>query len=355
MNITKLSNTEHELTLADLNFDPPSLSEQCLRDIALTCFGIEGRFEPLDGERDQNNRVTTQDGRQFVLKISSVGEDPQVVDFQVQALLYIASKDMNIPVPRQQQGTDGAVVYKISSGEGEHSVRLLSWLAGIRYQDGPTPSLHGLEGVGEFLARLNRALAGFSHPAAGHFMPWDSTNGLIFRSQLLDLLPAGDLDLIGDALQQLHSRTFPALRQLPLSVIHQDGHGGNLLRDSVKSEQVAGMIDFGDMVEGPLIADLAVSAAYFAEGSRDPTAVAAALCRGFNRVIPLAPNETDLLLDLMIARQILTLQLNEFRRRNMTHPPDFVSTDQPRLRESLKALVVVDGKEFGRYLREACT
>ena len=345
---------QHELTLADLNFDPPTLPAERLREIARSCFGIEGRFQPLDGERDQNNRVTTADGRQYVLKISSAGEDPQVVDFQVQALLHIASRDADIPVPRQQSGRDGKVVYHTSSEKGEHAVRLLSWLPGIRYQDGPPPSLAGLEGVGDFLARLNRALAGFSHPAAGHFMPWDSTNGLIFRPQLLDLLPAEVGDLAGPILQRLETRTFPALKRLSCQVIHLDGHGGNLLRDSASSEHVAGVIDFGDMVYGPLIADLAVTAAFFAEEADAPAEAAAALCRGFHRVTPLSASETDLLLDLMMARQILTLQLNEFRRRNMEHPPEFISVDMPGVLASLKALAALDSFEFGRKLREAC-
>jgi Ser/Thr protein kinase RdoA (MazF antagonist) len=349
-----MNTTDHELTLADLNFDPPTLPAERLREIARSCFGVEGKFQPLEGERDQNNRVTTQDGRQYVLKISSAGEDPQVVDFQVQALLHIASRDAAIPVPRQQQGLDGKVVYYISSEKGEHAVRLLSWLPGIRYQDGPPPSLTGLEGVGEFLARLSLALAGFSHPAAGHFMPWDSTNGLIFKPQMVGLLPPEVEDLAGPVLERLETRTFPALKLLPRQIIHHDAHGGNLLRDSIGSEHVAGVIDFGDMVQGPLIADLAVSAAYFAKDAGAPAEAAAALCRGFHRMTELSASETDLLLDLMIARQVLNLQLDEFRQRNMEHPPEFISEDMPGVVASFKALAALDGIEFGRILREAC-
>lgn len=349
-----MNTTDHELTLADLNFDPPTLPAERLREIAHSCFGIEGKFQPLEGERDQNNRVTTADGRQFVLKISSAGENPQAVDFQVRALLHIAGRDKDLPVPRQQRGLDGNVVYHTPSDKGEHAVRLLSWLPGIPYKDGPPPSLAGLDGVGAFLARLNRALEGFSHPAAGDFMPWDSSNGLIFRPQLLELLPAEVKDLAGPILRRLETGTFPALKRLPRQIIHQDAHDANLLRDSVSSEHVSGVIDFGDMISGPLIADLAVSAANFAEGSDAPVAVAAALCQGFHCVTPLSAGETDLLLDLMIARQILTLQLNEFRRRNMEHPPDFISADMPGVMASFKALAALDSGEFGKNMRVAC-
>jgi hydroxylysine kinase len=298
--------------------------------------------------------VTTPDGRQFVLKISSAGEDPEVVDFQVKALMHIVSRDADIPVPRQHPGLDGNVVYHTASEKGQHAVRLLSWLPGIRYQDGPSPSLPGLRGVGAFMARLNRALAGFSHPAGSHFMPWDSTNGLIFRPQLLDLLPADARQDLQPGLQRLETKTFPALRRLPRQVVHQDGHGGNLLRESASSERVAGMIDFGDLVCGTLIADLAVSVAYFVEGADAPAAVAAALCQGFHRVIPLSAGEVDLLLDLVIARQILTLQLNEFRWRHMESPPEFIRVDMPGQLASLKALIALDNHGFARHLREAC-
>ncbi len=197
---------------------------------------------------------------------------------------------------------------------------MLTYLPGIPYQQGPRVSPSGLYRVGEFLARLNHALAGFSHPAAGHFMPWDSTNGLLFKRQLRDLLPAEVQTLVAPALQRLEHEVFPQLPRLRSQVIHHDGHGANLLRASEASEQVVGIIDFGDMIYGPIICDLAVSLTDFMEAHYDPAAVAAAMCRGFHSVLPLQATETDLLLDLVIARQILILQLFEFRRRNMETP-----------------------------------
>ena len=39
-----MNTNDHELTLADLNFDPPALPEERLREIARSCFGIEAGF-----------------------------------------------------------------------------------------------------------------------------------------------------------------------------------------------------------------------------------------------------------------------------------------------------------------------
>ena len=256
---------DHELTVADLKFNRPELSEQSLVELAGDCFGVSGTLQALAGERDQNSRITTSDGSQFVLKISGAGEDPQTVDFQVKALQHIEQKDPGIPVPRVVAGKDGAMVQKIRRADGEHMVRLLTWLPGIPYEAGPTPSLAALHQVGVFIARLNQALEGFSHAAAEQYMPWDICNGLIFNQQLQGLLPVQTRELIGPALNRLECDVYPQLPGLRAQVIHQDGHGGNLLRRAQDSEEVSGVIDFGDMIHGPLISDLAVCASHSSE------------------------------------------------------------------------------------------
>jgi Ser/Thr protein kinase RdoA (MazF antagonist) len=210
-----------------------------------------------------------------------------------------------------------------------------------------------LHQIGQFLARLNRALQGFSHPAAGHFMPWDSTNGLVFNLQLCNLLGEDVGALVAPELRRLRDHVYPQLPLLRSQVIHHDGHDANLLRASADSEQVVGIIDFGDMIYGPVVCDLAVSLSDFIEGADDPTAVAAAMCRGFHSVLPLQAKETDLLLDLVMARQILVLQLFEFRRRNMENPPEFVIRDQPAIIASLTALTALNRATFRQALREA--
>jgi len=344
---------ERELTIADLKFDPPRLPASRLQEIAKSQFGVSGAPKVLDGERDQNCRIIAADGRQYVLKISAAGVDPAVIDFQIEALLHIERADPGIPVPRMVRSRDGELRCWISTSRGRHQVRMLSYLPGIPYQQGPAPSLSALYQVGAFLARLNRALRGFSHPAAGHFMPWDITNGLVFKGQLREMLSDDVHALVTPTLRRLEHEVYPLLPSLRRQVIHQDGHGANLLRESVHSDKVVGIIDFGDMVYGPLICDLAVSLADFIDAGPGPVEAAAAMCRGFQSVLPLQSKETDLLLDLVVARQILILELFEFRRRKMRRPPRFVITDQPAIIASLNLLTGLDRVAFNEGLREA--
>jgi Ser/Thr protein kinase RdoA (MazF antagonist) len=74
------------------------------------------------------------------------------------------------------------------------------------------------------------------------------------------------------------------------------------------------------------------------------------MCRGFHSIIPLEEQEVALLLDLVITRQVLILELFEFRRRNMINPPRFVTEDQPGVIASLEMLLALDRKAFNREL-----
>jgi len=349
----RAKNAEGVLTIEGLRFDPPHLSETRLLALAKRHFDVAGPLRFLEGERDQNCLITGTDGQRYVMKLSGAGEDPAVIDFQLRALLHIESRAPEIPVPRVMRGVDGSLLYPCPGPKGEHQLRMLTWLPGILYQQGSRPSASGLFGIGAFLARLNCALRGFSHPAAGHFMPWASTNGLIFKQQLFDLLPVDVRTLAAPELQRLKDEVYPMLPQLRSQVIHHDGHDANLLRASADSEQVAGIIDFGDMIYGPVVCDLAVSLSDFIQGADDPVAVAEAMCRGFSSVMPLLPEETDLLLDMVMARLILILQLFEFRRRNMKNPPDFVTSDQPAIISGLRALLLLNRKSVNQTLRRA--
>jgi Ser/Thr protein kinase RdoA (MazF antagonist) len=343
-----------DLTSADLKFTRPELGQNDLADIARERFGLEGRFSALEGERDQNALITRSDGTRFVLKLSGTEEDPQTVDFQLRALAHIQSSDPEIPVPRSISGRDGQFVQKVEHGSDLHMARVLTWLPGIPLQDGPTPTAAGFYRIGRFIARLNLALAGFSHPASRNFMPWDICNGLIFTPQFRDLLPPPTRALLEPVLHRLKHSVYPQLRLLRSQVIHQDGHGGNLLRPDAASDAVSGVIDFGDMIHGPLICDVAVCASSFVETAwNDALEICSAICSGFDTLIPLQADEIGLLLDLIIARQVLTLQLFEFRHRHQNDAPDYVVDEQAQLIESLACLAAVDPAAFAQQLRAA--
>lgn len=339
------------LTVSDLGFEPPSFSTDVIARITRTWFGITGVMKPLHGERDQNTRITDTDGRQYVLKISGATEKPESVDFQVGALLHIQQTDPKLPVPHLIAGTNGDVVQLIELDGFAHQVRLVTYLPGIPFMDGPFPTETGLRNFGRVIARLSNALKGYTHPASREFMPWDIGNGLVFSDQFRDLIPETVRPLCRSLIDRIEQEVYPRMARLRKQVIHQDGHGGNVLRPGNDSDEVSGIIDFGDMVHGPVLSDLAIAVSHFMESGRDPLKTARAVCEGFESIVPLTEEEIHLLLDLVVTRQILTLQLFEFRRVHMPHKPAIDHEEKPRIIRSLEGLTSLDRHAFAAGLR----
>jgi len=341
------------LSIDDLRFVPPRLPLDQVRQLALQHYGVEGEYSPLEGERDQNSRIRSSDGRQFVFKISGSSEPADVVEMQVQALCHIAQQDPGLPVPRMISALDGSMICHAQFGGSNHALRMLSWLPGRPYQDGPFPSPEGLRGVGGFIARLGKALQGFDHPATRHFMPWNMVNGLVFSEQLKGLMPTEMSSWLPACFERLKYIVYPQLDELRWQVIHQDGHGGNLLRRAESGEAISGVIDFGDIVYGPLICDLAACVSDFMQSAADPVPAAIEICRGYHDIIPVLDEELDLLLDMVMVRQMMTVQLFEFRRLNMENPPAFVTDDQPGFIAILQKLAKLNRQGFAQQLKEA--
>ena len=66
--------------------------------------------------------------------------------------------------------------------------------------------------------------------------------------------------------------------------------------------EVSGLLDFGDMHHGLLVAEPAVAAAYALLGQEDPLAAAAAVVAGYHAAFPLEEEEIALLFALVGAR-----------------------------------------------------
>ena len=86
----------------------PAFSTEEAAEVALRAFDIQASAHPLDSERDQNFRLRTGAGRQWVLKIANPAEDPAILDMQTQALLHIAQVDPELAIPRVKTTPEGA-------------------------------------------------------------------------------------------------------------------------------------------------------------------------------------------------------------------------------------------------------
>jgi Ser/Thr protein kinase RdoA (MazF antagonist) len=341
-----------ELTASDLRFTPPQLPWDLLEQFLEDHWGITGTFKPLSGERDQNIQVCTPDDDLYVLKVSSPIEDPTLVDFQVQAMLHLERVDPTIPIPRVHCSLVGNVVEILHSDDGEHVVRLLSWVDGVPLEDAASCSPEVVTQIGSLQGRMCKAFAGFRHAGGKHFMPWNILNGLVVSHELRTrYLRDGLAERCGPALQRLENETLPRMLRLPAQTIHNDGHWGNVLCDPGAPDTITGVIDFGDQIEGPLVVDLATSMTSVLERSEAPLEAAAALVEGFESQLALPQEQRELLYDATLARAIMIVQLLEFRAQHTEVDPELRDVDIPIVKQTLERILCIDPDDFLQAVR----
>jgi len=301
-------------TPQDMRFNAPRFEAADVAGKVADEYGLTGDWASLSGERDQNFRLSINDGRSFVVKIAGPDEEPDLADFQVQALLYLEKHSPRLPVPRIIRTRTGFCLSEIISAKGvKHVLRVVTHLAGIPYGEGTFPDPENLQKIGAFQAGMVDALAGFKHRAATHFMPWNLSNGVAVSRELWAQAAADVKTLAMPLLGRLRDEVLPKLNAGPSQIIHNDAHPYNLLRADADSQEVIGLIDFGDLVHAPIVNDLAVTAAAFYRPGKQDLETVENLLIGFHRVHPLSATQVSQLWDAITLRVLITILLSDIK------------------------------------------
>ena len=294
-----------------LDRNPPTFSESTAKKIAYDSYGLTGDFKPLLSERDQNFRVRMEDGEAVTLKISNVAEDAGTVDMQIQLLNYLEKHAPDLPLPRMLPSKNNALSELFVAENGDrHIIRVVTYLPGIVMEEAANTTAMR-RNLGAVLAKLDIALRGFFHPNARQAHPWDLTRSPELLPFVHYIQDAEIRSLTKAHLHHMSERVLPALKGMRHQIIHQDAHRGNVLLNPENPDEIAGIIDFGDMLFAPLISEIAVAASSAAVS--DPVAAIADIVIGYDRISPLESDEIDILFDLVMARHAITIILIEQR------------------------------------------
>lgn len=347
------------VTAADMRFNPPSFEVEVLARRVKEIYGLEGDWTSLEGERDQNFRLSCRsedsETRRVVVKIAGSDEDVDVTDFQVQALLYLQANSPELPVPRIVPTGGGDFTSTISDTKGVvHVLRVVSYLPGIPYGEGEFADAEHLYKIGAFQARIVKAFAGFSHRAATHFMPWNHSNGIAVSEAVWANAEEDVSVLAAPMLDRLRDQVLPELNAGRSQVIHNDAHPYNLLRADAKSQSVVGLIDFGDMVYAPVVNEIAVMAATFLRRAQDDMTVVEHMLSGFHSELPLLDSEVTLLWDAIILRVLLTVLLSDIKlaMEGEINPSDLM--DRQQAYKMLTAIDTLDHDAVVARFRSVC-
>jgi Ser/Thr protein kinase RdoA (MazF antagonist) len=130
-------------------------------------FALRGTLEALPGEHDRNFKVTAADGSRYLFKIHPPVSGDARTDLQAAVLHHLERRAPELPLSRLFLSRDGRPLRVVRDGQGrERRLRLTTWLDGAVWVDASRRGLQSAASLGRLLARLDRSLSEFHHPAA---------------------------------------------------------------------------------------------------------------------------------------------------------------------------------------------
>lgn len=335
-----------------LTTSPPAFTNADVQQIAFEYFSIQAEAKLLASERDQNFCLKTADQQRYTFKIANQAEQLAVVEFQNGALQRMAKLDPDLPIPRVIANRNGEFHTRIEHAGKAYWVRVLSWVEGSVLYDSKTSAVL-LNELGQLLARMGIALKDYEHAGSNPPLLWDMNRAAGLRG----FLPCVDDPALGSMIEDTLDRfddLLPKLRNMRTQVIYNDLNPDNVLVDPDNPERISGIIDFGDLVESPLIIDLAVAAAYYLDEGDDPLAGAAPLIAGYNTLRPLLLEEMNILTDLIKTRLITSILIMSWRMSEFPENREYLQRSQASSKAFLSSLSRLDDKSAFQQIQAFC-
>jgi 4-aminobutyrate aminotransferase-like enzyme/Ser/Thr protein kinase RdoA (MazF antagonist) len=336
-----------------LESTPPDFGADAAVQILREGFGVESlSLKPLAGERDQNFRVDTADGRRLLFKISNPADDAPILAMQDAALRHIERVDPDLPVMRALPTAAGEPWLETPGPDSRiYAARLFTFLRG-HVTANTALTTEALQSHGQVTARLGRALRGFFHPAADYEILWDITRLPTLRPLLAHVSDGERRAQVERVLDRFEAQVEPALPGLRAQVIHGDMSLDNVLfGDDLR---VSGIVDFGDMTHAPLVCDLAVAVADVLHGREDAIEAADAIIGGYVSVTPLEDQEAMLLADLVAARLATEVIVTGWRGELYPDNTAYAASSEPGARAFLDSIEALGTDAVARRFRDAC-
>ena len=226
-----------------------------------------------------------------VLKISVEADCDPALEEAVQNILGNAG----LPVPQSIPSRSGETLLSVELDGVQRPARMLRQLPGAQWRTEPSsPELLGC--IGGLLAQVHQALEGFDHPGFDRTHQWSLERAGIHRKSI---------PFIHDAyFRRATERAFLLHAALDFTgcvrgMLHGDANDENIL---VVDDRVTALLDFGDCLEGPLVADLAITLAYALQHEGVGLTQAASIVAGYDEIRPLNLIEQQVLFPLILAR-----------------------------------------------------
>jgi 4-aminobutyrate aminotransferase-like enzyme/Ser/Thr protein kinase RdoA (MazF antagonist) len=335
---------------------PVRCTEREAERLAGDLYGLRARARALPGEYDDNFHLVTDTGTAYVLKVMHPGQDRGLVDLQCRVLEHLAQRAPDLPLPRLVRTPGGSDCAETAAAGGPHRlVWMLTYLPGRLLAQARPHTGALLTALGRFLGRLDAALADFAHPAARRELKWDFARAHWVTGHLDLVREPARRALVDRALSLYEAEVVPALPGLRHGVVHHDANDYNVLVAGERTEprEIAGLIDFGDLLHTATVAEVAVAAAYALLSKADPLDAAAHVVAGYHAVLPLEERELALLYPLVCTR--LAVSVVNAACRTAREPGDpYLAVSEAPAWEALERLASIHPRLAHYTFRHAC-
>ncbi len=314
---------------------PGPLVAQALADH----YALSGELKRIVTEKDDTFTLDSVRGR-LLVKVAPAAEARQVVDLQTAAMLHVASRAPNVPIQRLIRGVNDQVDFVLVDPTGRQRVmRVFSFIDGpLLHQVAASPLQLGATGA--LLARLDEALADFRHPFESRLLLWDLVHFTKLRPLVAYVGDVDDRELAYRVFDDFEARVVEMLPALETQVIHGDYSPFNIVVDPTRPEFVKGVIDFGDVVRGPLLFELSVAVAnQLGLDAGDPWASGVEIVRGYREVRNLEQDVVEMIAYTAPARLLLRALIYGWRSARDPQSREYAlshsALDWQRLRAAL--------------------
>ena len=266
----------------------PEIDASAAGRVANDRYGVSGAIVEFGSHQDRNFRIAATD-RRVLLKFSNAAFG--LAELQAQNLAAAAVAAAGIPAPQCLPALDGETVLSVESPGGPVRVRMLDYVEGQPLSDAGPFSPGDARRLGTLAARVVHALAPLSHPGLGQRTQWNLRDAAETVRVLGGAIPdAARRRRVTDVAEAATRVLHPVRDHLRTQAIHGDLTDDNIV---VGTDAEWGVIDFGDVAESWLVAELAVGcAALLHHNPRDPLVILEAVA-AFHEIRPLTDPELE--------------------------------------------------------------
>ncbi|QGY33208.1 phosphotransferase [Pantoea cypripedii] len=327
-----------------------------IQQFIVDSWGILLPCHPLSCERDELFLIGEEHTERYILRLTNPADSHEIIMMQVSAVNWIEQNGPHLPVPGVLPTLSGLKIVPVKLGENPVRMACLTtFLSGELLATIPATSIQ-MQNIGRVLAELDVALAGFDHKGAHRELAWDLAQAEKCRS----MLPSKESThsesrwkLVRNGFDSFVNEVQPRLRAMRHQVIHADFNPYNILMDVRDSNKVSGILDFGDMVYSQLINNIAIAASYQISSETSLKSVTD-MVSSYHNMLPLEPEEIDLLYDLIITRLCMAVTISEYRAKQRPENSKYILKNTATAWRGLERLSTISRKEANTIFRHAC-